>query len=307
MASSDNKHNKYVAEIFGYPPTNTSEKPQSYRRTHICPFMSDNRPCDPDNKISNLTDDEGNRLLTHQTGACTAWHNPSWSDVPYPVIICPYRFFEDNTIFNSIKQQFFDGNNIVVTGEVGIRPFGTADGLIGEIIDQDGFERIGRVAHIEYQSDSTTGTRGIVECIRDSYHGINVTSKNYGYGLNSKASVKGSSLQMIDKGYLFEEIRVPSIWILQDYLFAFFRRTFAFPLQDVTNLPLPKDKFFYFLTVKLVYNQNQDKFNLSTDKYYVTTPEDIQKSITGKQHDITLDLLRDKIRQCINNRFTIRV
>ncbi|RLI87383.1 MAG: hypothetical protein DRO98_04220 [Archaeoglobales archaeon] len=288
------RHKKYCAEIFGFPPENRSEEAKSYRETFTCPFRG--KECDPDNKVSNLTDEDGNLLVEGQTGECSVWHNPSWSEEPYPVITCPYRFLEGNVVLNFIKEKFFNNNEIVVAEQVDIPPFGRADALIGEIIKKDDSLDIGRIAHLEYQADGTTGTRGVIECIRDFRQGIDVTKKDYDYGLNSKASVKGASLQMINKGYLFQELRIPSIWVLQDYLFRYLRRIYNFDLEDVTDNPLSSEgKYLYFLITKLEYDKDKKKFILRIDKCYVTTPEDMQKSIMGKTHEITIDKLRKKI------------
>ena len=296
MVKADKRHNKYCGEIFGYPPSNKSKEAQYFRKNLICPFRDNDIKCDPDNKISNLTDENGNRLVGNQTGACMAWHNPSWSDDPYPVIICPNRFFENNIIFKFIKKKFFDNKKIIVTGGIGIRPFGTVDGLIGEVIERRDLHLIGKIAHIEYQSDATTGTRGLVESVRDFNDGVDITMKDYNYGLNSKASIKGSSLQIIDKGYLFEELKIPSIWILQDYLFNYLRRIYNFDINDITSELLLQNEYLYFLTTTLNYNEEKDKFFLNIGRCYASSPSKMQASIK-KLHSIKkIDLVNGIIR-----------
>ena len=106
--------NRYVSEIFGSPPTNKGESVTRIRTNHKCPFYSGfpNGECDPVNKKSNLTDDDGKPLLEHQSGACSVLHMHRGLSTLAPVIICPYRFFEKDKdgkfiVFDYIKQKFF--------------------------------------------------------------------------------------------------------------------------------------------------------------------------------------------------------
>lgn len=292
-------HKKYVGEIFGFPPTNKSEIAQSYRNNLICPFRNDNGECDTDNKISNVTDENGNKLVENQTGACMAWNNPRWSDDPYPVIICPYRFYQNNKIFEFIKNKFFDNDNAILIEEFGVGSGGMVDGMALEL-DQDG--SIKDILHIEYQSDATTGTRGLVQSVRDFMDGKDIWNNNYGYGLNSKASIKGSSLQMIDKGFLFESLKIPSVWIMQDYLFNFMRETlFKIPIKDVTSSAIPDDQYLFFMTTKLVYDESNDVFNLEVDKLFSSSPKEMQEALSTKEHNITSVSLLKKLKERIDD------
>ena len=294
MVRRENYHNKYCAEIFGYPPTNRSKEAEYFRKNKLCPFRGNDLECDPDNKISNLRDHNSGELLVEgQTGACTAWTNPRWSECPYPVIICPYRFFQNNIIFEFIKEKFFESSRIAIIDEVGIGGVGVVDSMAIEI-DGD------KMVHIEYQSDATTGTRELIKSIRDFNRGIQIWNNNYNYGLNSKASIKGSSLQMIMKGFFFQKLRIPSIWVMQDYLFKYMRNNiFPIKVDDVTRKELPNDKYLYFLITKLNYNQNEDRFYLRIDKLYVSTPEEMQRALAEniQEGDNTYETLLRKLRE----------
>lgn len=297
MVKSSKKHNKYVGEIFGFPPTNKSELAEKYRKNFICPFLTNDMQCDSDNKVSNVADKTGKKLVENQTGACVAWNNPNWSEEPYPVIICPYRFNQDNKIFEFIKNKFFDGNPGILIDEFGVGGAGTVDGIAVEIND----EPTKKILHIEYQSDATTGTRGLVESVRDFINGEEIWKRSYNYGLNSKASIKGSSLQMIDKGFLFESLKIPSIWIMQDYLFNFMRENvFKIPISDVTSSKIPNDKYLFFLTTKLVYNESEDRFKLEIDRLFSSSPDEMQKALSSKIHTVTSVTLLKKIQERID-------
>lgn len=65
-----------LAEVFGFPTTNNSEKANRYRGKKLCPF---------NNKVPNCTKDKANNPL----GVCSIYHGNQ------PVITCPIRFRED--------------------------------------------------------------------------------------------------------------------------------------------------------------------------------------------------------------------
>lgn len=271
-------YQRYVAEIFGYPPSNKSSIAQNFRTQFICPFTREE--CDPINKKSNLSDEKtGKLLLTHQSGACSAWCHPNWSKIVYSVIICPFRFREGNIVFKYVKEKFFKGKPVAFVSEVGLQTYGRADWLaIDYALKKKDDLEINNFMHVEFQGDATTGTRELVKCVRDFYNGEDISKKSYHYGLNSKASVKGSSLQMIDKGFLFKKLKKRSLWIMQDYFFIFLRRIFPFKPIEVKET-IPTDKNVFFLVTKLNYLKSEDKYQLEIDKLYVTTPEELKDSI----------------------------
>lgn len=293
---------KYVSEIFGYPASNKSTKAANYRSVYICPFTG--KECDPINKKSNLTDEKtGKLLLNHQSGACSAWYRPRWSPNPYPVIICPFRFREDNVPFNYIKNKFFNNKDVAFIPEIGLQSYGRADWIAAdyELQEKDSL-KINEIIHVEFQADCTTGTRELVKCVSDFYKGIDISKKSYSYGLNSKASIKGSSLQIIDKGFLFKRLQKKSIWILQDYLFIYLRKIFPFKIFDATE-KLPKDKNIFFLVTKLAYIKDEDRYRLEIDKLYATTPEELKDSITKQDKEIGDDDIEKLIQENVRMKF----
>lgn len=277
--------NKYVSEIFGYPPSNKKSVATNLRTTFQCPFTNDQ--CDAINKKSNLTDGKGNLLLSHQTGACSVLYKARAAQYVSHVIICPYRFFEQNVngkyiIFESIKRKFFSGKKLIFVPEVGLGKYGRADGILCDINNKDKLT-INDYAHIELQSDATTGTRALVECVKDFFDGKDITKNNYPYGLNSKASIKGSSLQMIDKGFLFEYFNKKSIWVIQDSLFYVLSSVYNINMTDITDSEKNIEQNIIFVVVKLKYVNELFKYQLRVDKFFSTSPHLLQKSISNKK------------------------
>lgn len=77
-----------LSEVFGYLPSDFSERAIRYRRNKLCPF---------NNKIPNCTKDKANAPL----GVCSINHNN------VPVITCPIRFREDWIITDDAASFFF--------------------------------------------------------------------------------------------------------------------------------------------------------------------------------------------------------
>jgi hypothetical protein len=276
----------YISEIFGFPPTNKSEKAQEMRQNHLCPFQGDHIECDPVNKKSNLTDENGRLLLTHQTGACSVLHKFRGRTREEPVIICPYRFLEKDIngktiVFKFIKEKFFANKNIFIVKEIGLGAYGRADWMICEYKNENKKEIID-YAHLEFQADATTGTRNLVLCAKDFFEGKDITKENYKYGLNSKASIKDSSLQMIDKGYLFQKLGKKSIWVIQDTLFEILCGIYNIKMNDITETECPIENNLIFVVVGLEYKSQFKFYNLVVKKCFSTTPSDLQKAISDK-------------------------
>lgn len=277
---------KNVSEIFGFKSSFKEIVNNHYRTSYNCPFLGANVQCDPINKKSNLTDDDGNLLLSHQTGACSCFYKNNENGTYEPIIICPKRFEEKDAnglsiVQERIKDFFFDDlkkdEKLLFVAEVGLNSYGRADYMIARLKNN----KIIDYAHCEFQADATTGTRGIVECVKDFYEGKDI-NKNYTYGLNTKATIKGFSLQMIDKGYLFSKLNKLSIWVMQDSLIDKFKSAYNLKLNEELNFNPESDARIYILGVKF-NNNGSNKYNLTVPKIYSTTPENIQDSLSNRE------------------------
>ena len=77
-----------IAEVFGFPPDNTSEEAQRYKRNRLCPF---------NNKVPNCTKDS----VTEPLGVCSLHSNDSLA------VICPVRLRESWLITEHAAAFFF--------------------------------------------------------------------------------------------------------------------------------------------------------------------------------------------------------
>lgn len=89
-----------LAEVFGFPINNTSQRAKRYRENRLCPF---------NNIVSNCTKNS----IEFPLGVCSLIHKDN------PVIICPIRFREDWQIISDAADFIF-GSNVSWThvGEV---------------------------------------------------------------------------------------------------------------------------------------------------------------------------------------------
>lgn len=303
----------YVSEIFGFPPTNKDKIVESIRKNHICPFQENHIECDPINKKSNLMDDHGKLLLEHQTGACSVFHTFR-SQETKPIIICPYRFLEKNDkseikVFQYIQNKFFSEKEVIFVPEIGLGKYGRADWMICELDMNSGEIEIVDFTHLEFQSDATTNTRELVLCVRDFFNNTDITKKRYSYGLNSKASIKGSSLQMIDKGFLFQKLKKKSIWVIQDTLFEILCEIYNIKMNDITKSDSHENDTLIYVVVSLNYDDKKNIQELEVSKCFSTSVSNLQDAISKKIVDVdaTMNSITKTLRERINEKRYVRL
>lgn len=85
----DNKQQP-LAEVFGFPIENASDRAQRYRENKLCPY---------NNIVSNCTKNS----IEFPLGVCSLNHKEK------PVVICPIRFREDWIIISDAANFIFDG------------------------------------------------------------------------------------------------------------------------------------------------------------------------------------------------------
>ncbi len=87
--NNDKKIEQPLAEVFGFPIDNETERAKRYKEGKLCPF---------NNVVSNCTKNS----IDFPLGVCSLYHKEK------PVIICPVRFREDWTIISDAAGFIFD-------------------------------------------------------------------------------------------------------------------------------------------------------------------------------------------------------
>jgi hypothetical protein len=114
---SDNNNSQPLAEVFGFPIQNESERAKRYRDNKLCPY---------NNIVSNCTKNS----IEFPLGVCSIYHKNN------PVIICPVRFREDWGIISDAAKFIFDENATWThVGEVRLNDkFGKSAGNIDYVL-----------------------------------------------------------------------------------------------------------------------------------------------------------------------------
>lgn len=137
----DKNNNQPLAEVFGFPIANGTERAKRYRKNKLCPY---------NNIVSNCTKNS----IEFPLGVCSLNHKGK------PVVICPIRFREDWIIISDVASFIFD-NKATWThvGEVRLKDkHGKSAGNIDYVLVS--YDRNGRVldfGSLEVQSVYISG------------------------------------------------------------------------------------------------------------------------------------------------------
>jgi hypothetical protein len=107
------EHPHPLAEVFGFPIDNQSERAQRYRENKLCPY---------NNVVSTCTKNS----VEFPLGVCSLYHKDM------PVVICPVRFREDWKIISDAAHFAFEpSEHWTHVGEIRIQDkYGKAAGNI---------------------------------------------------------------------------------------------------------------------------------------------------------------------------------
>jgi hypothetical protein len=117
MLNAEKNKNQPLAEVFGFPINNQTERAIRYRENKLCPF---------NNIVSNCTKNS----IEFPLGVCSLYHKDK------PVIICPIRFREDWKIISDAAAFIFeDKTTWTHVGEVRLKDkFGKSAGNIDYVL-----------------------------------------------------------------------------------------------------------------------------------------------------------------------------
>lgn len=193
------------AEIFGYPVANRSPRAEGVRERHECPFR--NGGCE-----------KKSRLLEIPFGVCSVRTDRGVR------AICPRRFEEPGHIegvprvLEDVARHYFGAtDNIVVFPEVRLPNVGMIDYVI--VKHRAMRSEVEDFVAVEFQTDSTTGTGGLVDAFRQFVGGEDITGRGYGFGMNTYDSIKRALTQLMNKGAVFESWGTKCYWVIQEYIY----------------------------------------------------------------------------------------
>jgi hypothetical protein len=202
------------AEVFGYPIDNQTAEAKNAHAEHWCPFVD--APC---NKKS--------RLVKYPFGVCSVSHHGTVNAV------CPRRFEERGSIqgiprvLEDVALHYFgDFENVIPFPEIKLPKIGSIDYVL--IRHKPMKAEVEDFVAVEFQSDSTTGTGGLVQGLKDFVAGRDLTKTSYKFGMNTYDTIKRSMAQLLNKGIVYEAWDVKGYWVIQEYIYSNLVKRYGF-------------------------------------------------------------------------------
>lgn len=246
------------AEIFGYPIWNRSEEAQEIRGRHWCPFL--NRRCD-----------KKSRLIDFPFGICSAEYSGGVHT------ICPHRFEEQGSIegvsrvLEDIARHYFgDFNNIILFSEVRLPNVGSIDYVL--VRHKPMKPEVEDFVSVEFQSDSTTSTGGLVQGILDFFEGGDLQGQSYKFGMNTYDSIKRAITQLMNKGIVYETWGTKCYWVIQEYIYANLVSRYGFKEDGFSSEHASR-----FALYNLV--PKGDRLTLKPGRFISTTVEEVYQAM----------------------------
>lgn len=273
------------AEIFGYPIGNHSREAQEIREKHWCPFM--NRPC---NKKS--------RLIDYPFGVCSAEYSGEIHT------ICPRRFEEEGSIegvsrvLEDIALHYFgDFNNTIAFSEVRLPNVGSIDYVL--VRHKPMKPEVENFVSVEFQSDSTTSTGGLVQGILDFFQGRDLREQTYKFGMNTYDSIKRAITQLMNKGIVYEAWNTKCYWVVQEYIYANLVKRYGFKKDGFSSGHASR-----FALYNLVHKDN--RLVLIPSRFISTTVDEVYQAMRNNPGLPNKDKFVQKLNAKLQARLSVQ-
>ncbi len=200
-----------------------------------------------------------------------------------PLIICPNRFLEKDTVFKELSRSLKVSNEYRVVPEITV-PGGSVDYCLTSLKRGNVLDFLG----IEIQALDTTGSSGIWEAREDYIKGKLRTT--YNYGVNWKMTAKTTLVQLLHKAETFEELGKKIVVVMQDSLYDYISNEF-----DTSNVKkgLNSNNVIFRIYSCLESRRNFSlvfKENRSTDSKGVATLVKLKETQKIEERDIILNI-----------------
>ncbi len=251
---------KYPIEIFGHAYNNCSERAKEDRINQFCPYLG--RECTKPRKSEPHI----------KVGICSLGYKTSFLENYEPVIICPFRFLED-IVFDSIHDKFFpDWERYVWVKEVNMGVSGNVD-YVAVRLDSSGKQALDFFC-VEFQANGTTGSP--YPYVKDLLQNGTYENK-YTYGLNwANEFMKTMMQQVYKKGQVVEAWRKKIVFVIQDVSLKYLEST-----VDTSDLRQRMEDEIHFMTYKMEWLEDENKFTLNMDRWVSTDLMGINKILAG--------------------------
>lgn len=250
---------KFPIEVFGHCYNEKTKECLRDWENQYCPYLQKEctkpRKSEPEIKV----------------GICSLGYNNK--DRCVPVIVCPFRFLEDNIVFNTIKKRFFNSwKSVKWVKEVNMGVSGNVDYVAAKIDDTT--NEVVDFFCVEFQANGTTGSP--YPYIKDLFKYGKYTT-DYTFGLNwANEFMKTMMQQVYKKGNVVKTWNKKIVFVIQDVALSYLRET-----VDTSDLRQTEEDVIHFLTFKEVWNNELNNFTLVEDEWVSTDLEGINKILAG--------------------------
>jgi hypothetical protein len=290
MATSRSYERK-VSEVFGYLSEASSAEALRVRREHECPFLATRCP-----KLSQHRDYDPNIPF----GACSVWHRGKGATKPYPYIICPVRFVQNQSIFLDASRLFSPRENseLLVIPELGL-PIGRIDYIIAQC--DSATRRVKDFIVLEVMACSTTTTGDVLRSLHDILRG-RATKRRLKYGINFRQVISRMMVQVLAKAYACEKWNKRMVWAIQDVLYRYMQATTKVELESIPPEALESrvsQKPILFFVYGMDMNEGQEMFELKLTEVYGGSKEDFARNfepVKIPEMEKLLELIQQKVQ-----------
>lgn len=207
-------------------------------------------------------------------GVCSAEHGGE------VYAICPHRFDERGSVdgvskvLEDIARNYFGNlNNIMTFSEVKLPNVGIIDHVI--LRHRPLKPEVEDFVAVEFQSNSTTGTGGLVESMRDFLDGRDISARSYKFGMNTYDSIKRTVTQLMNKGVVYENWGTKCYWVIQEYFYKNLVRRYGFKSSGFSEADSAR-----FALYNLV--PGDDRLVLRFKQYISTSVDEVYRAIRNK-------------------------
>lgn len=136
---------------------------------------------------------------------------------------------------NIALHYFGDFDNTIAFSEVRLPNVGSIDYVL--VRHKPMKPQVEDFVSVEFQSDSTTSTGGLVQGIRDFFEGEDVQKRTYKFGMNTYDSIKRAITQLMNKGIVYEIWDTKSYWVIQEYIYTNLVNRYGFKEYGFSSKP----------------------------------------------------------------------
>ena len=125
---------------------------------------------------------------------------------------------------------------------------------------------------VEFQSDSTTSTGGLVRGLQDFVEGRNITQESYRFGINTYDSIKRAITQLMNKGIVYEAWNTKCYWVIQEYIFRNIVSRYGFKSDGFSEEHASRFALYELLP-------KDGRLTLTPTRYISTTVDEVYRAM----------------------------